>query len=80
MTTPVPPQGHRKKLLIVDDEQSVLIGMQCFFVANGFDVDCAQEREEAEALLDHTRYDCLIADLFLTQGHGPDGLDLIGLA
>ncbi len=69
-----------KRLLIVDDEPSILTGMQRFFVAAGYRVDCAVEREEAEALLDHVAYDCLIADLCLTTGHGPDGLALIGHA
>lgn len=77
---PPPADGKRKRLLIVDDEQGVLVGMQRYFQSAGFLVDCAREREEAEALLDHVQYDCLIADLCLTEGHGPDGLDVIGLA
>ncbi len=68
---------RRRKLLVVDDEQNVLVGMRRFFQANGFDVDVAQEREEAEALLDHATYDCLIADLCITEGRGPDGLSLV---
>jgi DNA-binding response OmpR family regulator len=64
----------------VDDEASILTGMRCFFGGLGFDVDCAQEKEEAEALLDHVAYDALIADLCLTVGFGPDGLNLIGHA
>ena len=78
MVTTESESRSRKRLLIVDDEQSVLVGMRRFFQASGFDVDVAQEREEAEALLDHGSYDCLIADLFITQGHGPDGLSLVG--
>jgi DNA-binding response OmpR family regulator len=69
-----------RRLLIVDDEASILTGMRCFFRKLGFKVDCAQEKEEAEALLDHVAYDALIADLCLTTGYGPDGLGLIGHA
>lgn len=70
----------KRRLLIVDDEESILGGMQRYFQARGYEVDCAREAEEAEALLDHTSYDCLVADLCLTTGHGPDGLGLVGHA
>ena len=70
----------RRRLLIVDDEEAILLGMgQCFRMA-GYDVDCAREREEAEALLAHCGYDCAIVDLCLTAAHGADGLDVIAYA
>lgn len=68
------------RLLLVDDEENVLVGMQCYFASSGFDVDCAAEREEAEALLRNVHYDAVIVDLGLTPGHGPDGLNLIAAA
>jgi DNA-binding response OmpR family regulator len=70
----------KKKLLVVDDEESILVGIQRYFQSDGYDVDCAREKEEAEALISHVAYDCLIADLCLTTGHGPDGLGVIGYA
>jgi DNA-binding response OmpR family regulator len=76
----LPATNGARRLLIVDDEASILTGMRRFFVRLGFIVDCAQEKEEAEALLDHVAYDALIADLCLTTGYGPDGLGLIGHA
>jgi DNA-binding response OmpR family regulator len=69
-----------KRLLIVDDEPSILTGMRRFLLGRGYVVDCAQEKEEAEALLDHRHYDGVIADLCLTTGFGPDGLSLIAHA
>ncbi len=69
-----------KRLLIVDDEPSILTGMRRFLLGRGYVVDCAQEKEEAEALLDHRTYDGVIADLCLTTGFGPDGLGLIAHA
>jgi DNA-binding response OmpR family regulator len=69
-----------KRLLLVDDEQNVLVGMKRYFRASGFEVDCASEREEAEALLASIRYDGVIVDLGLTAGLGPDGLGVIQLA
>jgi DNA-binding response OmpR family regulator len=76
----LPSEPVCPRLLIVDDEPNVLVGLQRYFQTVGFQVDCASERREAEALLWLVPYDCLIADLCLTQGHGPDGLELIGLA
>jgi DNA-binding response OmpR family regulator len=66
-----------KRLLLVDDEQNVLVGMRHYFRAAGFAVDCASEREEAEALLSSVRYDAVLVDLNLTAGRGPDGLNVI---
>ena len=65
------------RLLVVDDEENTLVGMRRYFRAAGFDVDCANEREEAVALARHVGYDCAIVDLCITPGHGPDGLDVI---
>jgi DNA-binding NtrC family response regulator len=67
----------RRRILIVDDEEGVLAGMRRYFERGGYEVHCAREREEAEALLDHLRFDCVIADLCLTAGRGPDGLEII---
>ena len=67
-----------KRLLLVDDEQNVLVGMRRYFQAAGFDVDCAGGREEAETLLSGTTsYDGVVVDLSLTAGCGPDGLRLL---
>jgi two-component system response regulator RegA len=73
-------RNSSKRLLIVDDEPSILVGMRRFFLGLGYTVDCAEEKEEAEALLAHVCYDGVIADLCLTTGFGPDGLSLIGHA
>lgn len=65
------------RLLLVDDEENVLLGMRRYFAASGFEVDCALEREEAEALVRNVAYDGVVLDLGLTPGHGPDGLAVI---
>ena len=46
----------------------------------GWSVDCATEREEAQALLVNGRYDALIADLRLTPISPSEGLDVIAFA
>ena len=66
-----------ERLLLVDDEEAILTGMRRFFEAHGYHVDCASEREEADALLDCVAYDCVVVDLCLTPAHGADGLEII---
>ena len=66
-----------RRMLAVDDEEPILFALRDFFEQEGYEVDCAQELEEAEALLSHVRYDLLIADLRLTGVHGSEGLELV---
>jgi DNA-binding response OmpR family regulator len=65
-----------KKLLLVDDEENVLVGMRRYFQATGFEVDCVRGPAEAEALLARGGYDAVVLDLCLTAGRY-DGLDVI---
>ena len=67
----------RPRILIVDDEEPILLALREYFVPLQYDVDCARELEEAEALLSHVHYALLIADLRLTGSHGNEGLELI---
>ena len=57
------------RLLIVDDEDAILFAMTEYFSARLFAVDCARDREEAEALLAVRAYAVIITDLRL----GEDG-------
>lgn len=66
-----------QRLLIVDDEEAPLFAMAHYFTQLGFQVDCAREVEEAEALLAHTCYDAVIADLRLSELHGSEGLEIV---
>ena len=66
-----------KRMLIVDDEESILFALSDFFGTQGFEVDCARELEEAEALLGKHHYTVAIADLRLTGINGTEGLELI---
>jgi two-component system response regulator QseB len=66
------------RLLIIDDEETILLAMRSFFTTVGFQVDCAREREEAEALLATARYAAVIADLRLTGINDVEGLDVVG--
>ena len=67
------------RILIVDDEEPILFAMGEYFATKGFEVDCARETQEAEALLAANRYALAILDLRLTGTHGAEGLDVIEL-
>lgn len=67
----------KPRLLVVDDEEPILSAIREYFQPRGYDVDCARELEEAEALLAHIRYALVIADVRLTGVHGNEGLELI---
>ena len=71
-------EGGGFRLLVIDDEDSIRFAMKEYFEVNGYQVDCAREAEEAEALLAHLRYDAVIADLRLTGIYGSEGLGIIG--
>lgn len=66
-----------KRLLIVDDEESIRFAVKRYFTRIGFEVDCARELEEAEALVAHTVYGVVIADLSLTDSGSTEGLEII---
>ena len=65
------------RMLIVDDEESICFSMSEYFSMHGFDVHCAQNREEAEALLTENDYSIVIEDLRLGGIDGVEGLEII---
>ncbi len=66
------------RILIVDDEEAIRDATREYLTALGYQVDAAQEREEAEALLTTNHYSLVICDLRLTGVHGKEGLELVG--
>jgi DNA-binding response OmpR family regulator len=66
-----------KRLLVVDDEETILFAIDRYFSRIGFDVDCARELEEAEALAVCRHYDLVIADLSLSDNGSTEGLEII---
>ena len=79
-TTAAPGDERRRRILVVDDQAPILQLMGRYLGALGYDVSCASEREEAEALLEHRSYDLLIADLGFGRFHECIGLDLVTFA
>ena len=70
------PDG-RPKILIVDDQKEVCGAMSRYFTVYGFDVECASEKEQAEAMINEDNYAVLISDLHLTPIRGNEGLALV---
>ena len=65
------------RLLLVEDEPTVLTALRKFFLSAGARVDCARELEEAEALIATTDYDAVIADLRLSPSSAAEGLEVV---
>jgi two-component system, NtrC family, response regulator PilR len=66
-----------KRLLVVEDETAILHALELYFRNQGFEVDTATEREEAESLLSRQPYGVVIADLRLGDSEGTEGLEVI---
>ncbi len=64
------------KILIIDDDEQLARSCKEYLSQRGYQVDCAQEREEAETLLAYFPYSVVITDLRLSK-LGFDGLDLV---
>ena len=63
-----------RRLLIVDDEDTILFAMREYFSLHGFVVDCARQGRTALALLEKNRYAVVIADLCLRGSQDTEGL------
>ena len=66
-----------ERILVVDDEESILFALMEYFTKCGYEVDCAKEVEEAQALLTKARYAVALVDLRLTGIDGVEGLEFI---
>ena len=55
------------KVLILDDDEQLVDAYRDYLSQSGYDVDCAQELEEAETLLAHFSYSVVITDLRLSK-------------
>jgi DNA-binding NtrC family response regulator len=65
------------RILLVDDVPSILFAMKMYLMAEGYEVNCAQDLEEAKSLAAKNDYSAVISDLRLTGTENMEGLDLI---
>lgn len=73
----IPQHDRHPRLLVVEDEATVQAALKKYFTAAGFEVRCACELEEAEALLVNDTYDVVIADLRLSWSYAAEGLEIL---
>lgn len=66
-----------KKILIVDDEESILSTLSRALRKNGVEVITTTRIEEAEYAISNSFFDLLIADIRLTGVLGREGLELL---
>lgn len=64
-------------ILIVEDEETIAFAMKSYLTVCGYKVECAREREEAEAMLSAFSYDLVVADLRLSGIGNEDGLEVL---
>lgn len=64
------------KILIVDDEKTILFAMENYFAVSGYEVHCACNKQQAETLLTDHVYAALITDLRLIGSNDTEGLDI----
>lgn len=66
-----------KRILLVDDEKSIVFAVRQYFLKQGYVVDCAATTEQALELLAAEEYAVAIVDVELRDGlNSTDGLNL----
>jgi len=68
------------RILFVDDEETIRFALSEYFTQHGCLVDCAENVEEAEALLESGPYSVLIADVRLAGLHDMSGFTIVKTA
>ena len=69
--------GQVKKILIMDDETSILLSLTYALQTDGVEVIACSELEQAEEALENTRFDLVLADIRMSGVDGIEGLELL---
>lgn len=69
-----------RRILLIDDEESVLFAIHEYLTLRGYEVRRAGDRATAERLLHEERFTWVVTDLHLTPERAHDGLALARLA
>jgi DNA-binding NtrC family response regulator len=67
------------RLIVVDDEPSILFAIREYFTISDTIVDCASSFADAMRLLDRNSYDVVITDLHLSADRRAEGLLVLDL-
>jgi DNA-binding NarL/FixJ family response regulator len=65
-----------ERILIVEDEESILLAVSDYLTQLGYQVDCAKEIDAARRLLMEKEYDVVISDIRLTGSDANEGMQL----
>src|SRR5215208_4824576 len=71
------PLGALRRILVVDDEESLRHMLQLFLSREGFEVASVSSAQAALAELDAREWDCVICDVRMPQVSGLDFLDAL---
>lgn len=66
-----------KRILLADDEESLLIAYQKLLNGPGVEIDTIQNVDDAKKMIENNSYDAVIVDLRLTGTLEMDGLEII---
>ena len=67
-----------ERILVLDDEPAIVAAMGTYLRRQGYIVDCAKDRREAERFLSMHGYDCVVADVRMGEvGHSEEGLEIV---
>ena len=69
-----------ERILLVDDEASVLFAITEYLTLRGHEVHRASDVQRATELLAAHRFGCVVTDLHLTPARGADGFEVARLA
>lgn len=67
----------KRRILLVDDEIPLLFAVKHYLREKGLEIECAQELEEAQALLSNFEFDIVVTDIRLGALQGAEGLYVI---
>lgn len=68
---------EKKRILVVDDEVSILLAFKKLLQRPDVQVDTCESMEEAIYNIDHFAYDAAIADLRLSGSLGQEGFQIV---
>jgi two-component system, response regulator, stage 0 sporulation protein F len=69
----------QKKILLVDDEKSILLSLAYVLKTEGVEVITCNRSEWAEKALSNYHFDLIITDIRLSGTHGREGLEILEL-
>ena len=74
------PVDDERRILMVDDKETLCFAMREYFKLYNYQVDCANDVHDATTRLNASRYAVMIADLNLGGTHDLNGFKVIKIA